>query len=66
MDEERTYGYFVQDGPTACNDNYSINVLNKAFEDSLISQRLWPARTPNLNSCDFLSLGETLNQSVVK
>lgn len=40
-----------------CIANYSINVLNKVFEDCLMSQRLWPVRTPDLDPCE---------QSVVK
>jgi hypothetical protein len=57
MEEDRTYDYFVQDGPTAYTANYSINVLNKMFEDSPISHRLWPTRTLNLNPCDFYLWG---------
>jgi hypothetical protein len=30
-------GYFMQNGAKAYTDNYSINVLNKAFEDRPIS-----------------------------
>jgi hypothetical protein len=40
MEEERIYGYFMQDGAVALTANYFINVLNKAFEDILISHRL--------------------------
>jgi hypothetical protein len=29
--------------------NYSTTVLNKEFEDRLISHRLWPQRSPNFN-----------------
>jgi hypothetical protein len=57
MEEERTYGYFMQDVATAHTATYSIKVLNKVFEDRLISRRLWPARSPDLNPCDFYLWG---------
>jgi inhibitor of nuclear factor kappa-B kinase subunit alpha len=38
---------------TAHTATYSINVLNEVFEDRLISCGLWPARSPDLNPCDF-------------
>jgi hypothetical protein len=37
---------------------YSINVLNKVFENRLISRGLWPARSPDLNPCDFYLWGD--------
>jgi hypothetical protein len=40
MEEEKTYGYFMQDGATAHTADYSIYVLNKVFEDRLISRGL--------------------------
>jgi hypothetical protein len=43
----------VQDGATAHKANYSINVLNEVFEDRLISCRLWPVRSPDLNPYDL-------------
>jgi hypothetical protein len=56
-EEEKTYGYFMQDGATAHTANYSMNVLNELFEDRLISRGLWPARSPDSNSCDFYLWG---------
>jgi inhibitor of nuclear factor kappa-B kinase subunit alpha len=47
----------MQDGATAHTAIYSINVLNKVFEDRLISRGLWPARSPDLNPCDFYLWG---------
>jgi hypothetical protein len=47
----------MQDGATAHTVTYSINVLNKVSEDRLISRRLWPARSPDLNACDFYLWG---------
>jgi hypothetical protein len=43
----------MQDGATAHTATYPINVLNKVFENRLISRRLWPERSPDLNLCDF-------------
>jgi inhibitor of nuclear factor kappa-B kinase subunit alpha len=62
-EEEKTYGYFMQDGATAHIATYSIHVLNKVFEDRLISRGLWPARSPDLNPCDFY-LWESLKDKV--
>jgi hypothetical protein len=53
MEEEKTYGYFMQDCATAHTATYSINVLNEVSENRLISCGLWPARSPDLNPCDF-------------
>jgi hypothetical protein len=44
-------GYFVQDGATA--HTYSINVLDEMFENRPRSSRLRPARSPELNPCNF-------------
>jgi hypothetical protein len=55
--KKKTYGYFMQDGATAHTATYSINVLNEVFENRLISRRLWPARCPDLNPCDFYLWG---------
>jgi hypothetical protein len=57
MEEEKTYGYFMQDGATAHIATYSIHVLNEVFENRLISRGLWPARSPDLNPCDFYLWG---------
>jgi hypothetical protein len=53
LKQKERHGYFMQDGATAHTDIYSINVLNKVFEDRLISCRLWPERSPDLNPWDF-------------
>jgi hypothetical protein len=52
-EEDKTCGYFMQDGATAHTATYPINVLNEVFENRLISRELWPARSPDLNPCDF-------------
>jgi hypothetical protein len=55
--KKKGHGYFMQDGATAHTATYSINVLNEVFENRLISHRLWPARSPDLNPCDFYLWG---------
>jgi hypothetical protein len=52
-EEEKTYGYFMQDVAPAHTATYSINFENEVFEDRLTSRGLWPARSPDLNPCDF-------------
>jgi inhibitor of nuclear factor kappa-B kinase subunit alpha len=47
----------VQDGATAHTATYSMNVLNEVFENKLISRGLWPAKSPDLNPCDFYLWG---------
>jgi hypothetical protein len=47
----------MQDGATAHTVTYSRNVLNEVFGDRLISRGLWPARSLDLNPCDFYMLG---------
>jgi hypothetical protein len=54
---KKRHGYFMQDGATTHTATYSINVLNEVFEDRLMSPGLWPARSPDLNSCDFYLWG---------
>jgi hypothetical protein len=58
---KKRHGYFMQDGTKAHSANYSMNVLNEVSEDSLIGQRLWPARSPGLNPCDFYLWGNLKN-----
>jgi hypothetical protein len=55
--KKKRHCYFIQDGATAHTATYSINVLNEAFENRLISRGLWPARSPDLNSCNFYLWG---------
>jgi hypothetical protein len=62
--EEEKEVYFMQNGTTAHTANYSIHVLNKAFEDRLISRRLWPARSPDLNPFDLYLWGNLRNKVV--
>jgi hypothetical protein len=53
----------MQDGATAHTATCSIYVLNEVFEDRLISRGLWPAKSPDLNPCDFY-LWENLKDKV--
>jgi inhibitor of nuclear factor kappa-B kinase subunit alpha len=46
----------MQDRATAHTLTYAISVLNEVFEDRL-SRGLWPARSPDLNPCDFYLWG---------
>jgi hypothetical protein len=39
----------MQDCVTAYTTNYSINNLKNVFETRLMSYRLWPSRSPDLN-----------------
>jgi inhibitor of nuclear factor kappa-B kinase subunit alpha len=34
-----------------------MNILNEVFENRLISRGMWPARSPDLNPCDFYLWG---------
>jgi hypothetical protein len=52
VEEEKRY-YFMQVSATGCSINYSIKVLNQAFEARLVSHRLWPVRSPDLIPFDF-------------
>jgi hypothetical protein len=65
LQKKKRHGYFVQDSATAQTVTYSINVLNEVFQEILLSGRLWPARSPDLNVCDFYLWGK-LRQSVFK
>jgi hypothetical protein len=51
--KKKRHGYFMKYSATAHTGSYSINVLNEVFENRLISRGLWPARSPDLNPCDF-------------
>jgi hypothetical protein len=52
VEEEKRY-YFMQGSATECSINYSINILNQAFEDILKIHILWPVRSPDLISFVF-------------
>jgi hypothetical protein len=50
----------VQDGAAVHAASYSINDLNKVFEDRLTSFKLWPAV---LNPCEFYVWGSIKNKA---
>jgi hypothetical protein len=57
--ENQTLG-FQQDGATAHTTRTAKRVLNEMFPPRVISRREnieWPARSPDLNVCDFLLWG---------
>ena len=51
--------WFQQNGATAHAARTAVRVLNEMFLVRLISRRgnKWPARSPDLNACDFFLLG---------
>ena len=52
--------WFQQDGATAHTARISLNVLRRMFPGRLVSLRDdlgWPARSPDLSSCDFFLWG---------
>lgn len=52
-DDEIRQGYFQQDNATAHTARISINFLRQFYDNRLISDNLWPARSPDLTSPDF-------------
>ena len=51
---------FMQDGATAHTVNAVLDFLKTVFGDNLISRRSfypWPARSPDLNPCDYFLWG---------
>jgi hypothetical protein len=62
-DEERLYGVVQQDSATAHTAHVSLEALQEAFDDHLISRGLWPPLPPDLTPCDFY-LWASLNDSV--
>jgi hypothetical protein len=53
-EEERLYGWFQQDSATAQTARMSMQALSDVFGDRIISNGIWPGRSPDLN-CDFSS-----------
>jgi hypothetical protein len=52
-EEGRLYGWFQQDLATAYTARMSMQALANVFGDRIISSGIWPARSPDLNPCDF-------------
>jgi hypothetical protein len=54
LTEEKTpYGWFQQDSATAHTACISMLALSDVFCNRIISSGIWPARSPDLNPCDF-------------
>jgi hypothetical protein len=47
----------MQDNATAQTANNSMVALDEVFGEWVISWRLWPRRSPDLNTCDFYLWG---------
>jgi hypothetical protein len=56
-EEERICDWFQQDSVTAHTEHMSMQTLFSAFEDRNINSGIWPARSHDLNPCDFLFWG---------
>jgi hypothetical protein len=56
-EEEKLYGYFMQDGTMAHTADFSVAVLEEVFGERLITCGLWPPRSPDLNPCDYYLWG---------
>jgi hypothetical protein len=56
-------GNLMPDNATAHETNNSMNVLAEDSGERVISQGLWPARSPDLKPCNFHLWG-TLNDKV--
>jgi hypothetical protein len=51
-EEEKLNGWFQQDSATAHTARMSMKASD-VFRDRIISNDIWPARSPDLNPCDF-------------
>ena len=58
-EEERSTGYFQQDGAAAHTANISLHFLNEIFPNRIISKGIWPPRSPDLSVLDFYLWGAT-------
>jgi inhibitor of nuclear factor kappa-B kinase subunit alpha len=64
-EHNRRFAFFQQDSATPHTARDSIEELRQVFRDRIISRGLWPARSPDLNPCDFYLWGN-LKQKVYK
>ncbi|KAJ3663138.1 hypothetical protein Zmor_007447 [Zophobas morio] len=60
-DDECQYGYFQQDGATAHTAGSTLRFLQEVYDDRIISQGLWPPRSPDLTAPDFFLCGHLKN-----
>ena len=65
-DEEKSFGYFQQDGATAHTARVTIERVHAVFGAertvSRNSDTAWPARSPDLSPCDFFLWGSLKGQ----
>jgi hypothetical protein len=54
-EEERVYGWFLQDSATAHTARMSMQALSGVFGDRINSSDIWPEGSPDLNPCNFSS-----------
>ena len=55
-DKELSIGYFQQDVATSHSSHASMAEIRSLFGDRVISKGLWPPRSPDLTSPDYLNL----------
>jgi hypothetical protein len=61
--KKKDYGWFQQDSATVHTACMSMQALADVFGDRIISSGIWPARSPDLNTCNFFLWG-CLNDKV--
>lgn len=61
-DDELQHGFFQQDGATAHTARETIRYLQEFYDDRIISQNLWPPRSPDLTPLDFYLFGNLKNK----
>jgi hypothetical protein len=52
-EEEKLCGSFQQDSAAAYTARMSLQALFDVFGDRIIRSGIWPARSPDLNPCNF-------------
>ena len=57
LEVNERYCWFQQDGATCHTSNDTMTMLREFFDDRLISNNLWPPRSPDLTSPDFFLWG---------
>ncbi len=53
LEKDEQYAWFQQDGATAHVAENTVDILDKFFEDRIISEGRWPTRRPDLTPPDF-------------
>jgi len=60
-EDEIDKAYFQQDDATAHTAHMSMALLDDVFADRIISETIWPPRSPDLSPPDFFHWGATKN-----